>query len=458
MYSLHLIFSCCLFLLISTCYVCSRYASIFHPLTYYLVFHGLVFVVRPCIQYTFDFNSIYLLYGFHPTFYTKHVALLITNIGLICFTLAVLSTGNATMRFVSYDRGVAGGADRGGRQLILVALACAPIIISSIRLTMMTFTDYTTTQLNSSTIEGRTLFTEGSNGYMFDANVMLGSIGVLIAWAYRFSILSLIPFGAFCAFRMGVGGARWTFIMSSASLMLAYLYDRREKWPPLKFYLYGVLLLFIFSEIGSYRHVVLDLVWQAPAGYNDTKDDSYSSRKGFFDDMDFGNLEFLEYLVTAIPEKTGTYDYFVNNLEIFTAWIPRNLWPNKPAGPPIEFFDLWDYGFPIGMTESVVGRGWMDLGVVGVVIWCSMGGAAWGFYYKWFAQSRQTRFEVATYAMMLPLSEAWFRDGALLTMVKFPLFWILPIILWLAVSKVWGVSGRQSRTAPVRQNGALSNT
>jgi hypothetical protein len=450
MYSLHLIFSCCLFFLIVICYVRSRYASIFHPITYYLAFHGLVFVVRPCFQYVFDYDSIYILYGFHPTLYTKHLTLLITNIGLICFTAAALSTGNATMRFISSDRGVAGSADRGGRQLILVALVCAPIIIASIRVVMTTFTDYGADELWTSNGEGRTLLTQGTSGYMLDANVMLGTIGVLIAWVYRFKVLSFIPFGTFCVFRMAAGGGRWTFIMASTSLMLIYLYDRRKKWPLLKFSLYGVLLLFIFYQIGSYRRVVLDLIWQAPPGYNDPQVNSYSSRKGFFDDMDFGNLEYLEYVVMAVPEMTGTYDYFVNNLEIFTAWIPRNLWPNKPAGPPIEFYDLWDYGSPIGMTQSIVGRGWADLGVVGVAIWCSLGGAAWGFYYKWFAQSQQTRFEVATYAMMLPLSVQWFRDGVLITIVKFPLFWILPIALWLLVSKIWRVPARQSRAFSVQ--------
>ena len=450
MYSLHLMFSCCLFIIIAICYAYSRYASIFHPLTYYLVFHGLVFVVRPCFQYAFDYDSIYVLYGFHPTLYTKHLTLLITNIGLLCFTGAVLSTGNVTMSFVSTDRGISGAADRGGRQLILVAVACAPIIILSMRVVMTTFTDYGASELFTSNGEGRTLLTQGTSGYMLDANVMLGTIGVLIAWAYRFKVLSFIPFGAFCAFRMTAGGARWTFIMASASLMLIYLYDKRRKWPILKFSLYGVLLLFIFYQIGSYRRVVLDLVWQAPPGYNDSQVDNYISRKGFFDDMDFGNLEYLEYVVMAVPEMTGTYDYFVNNLEIFTAWIPRNLWPNKPAGPPIEFYDLWDYGSPIGMTQSIVGRGWADLGVVGVAIWCSLGGAAWGFYYKWFAQSQQTRFEVATYAMMLPLSVQWFRDGVLITIVKFPLFWILPIVLWLLVSKIWRVPARQSRAFSVQ--------
>ncbi len=450
MYSLHLMFSCCLFIIIAICYAYSRYASIFHPLTYYLVFHGLVFVVRPCFQYAFDYDSIYVLYGFHPTLYTKHLTLLITNIGLLCFTGAVLSTGNVTMSFVSTDRGISGAADRGGRQLILVAVACAPIIILSMRVVMTTFTDYGASELFTSNGEGRTLLTQGTSGYMLDANVMLGTIGVLIAWAYRFKVLSFIPFGAFCAFRMTAGGARWTFIMASASLMLIYLYDKRRKWPILKFSLYGVLLLFIFYQIGSYRRVVLDLVWQAPPGYNDSQVDNYISRKGFFDDMDFGNLEYLEYVVMAVPEMTGTYDYFVNNLEIFTAWIPRNLWPNKPAGPPIEFYDLWDYGSPIGMTQSIVGRGWADLGVVGVAIWCSLGGAAWGLYYKWFAQSQQTRFEVATYAMMLPLSVQWFRDGVLITIVKFPLFWILPIVLWLLVSKIWRVPARQSRAFSVQ--------
>jgi hypothetical protein len=319
--------------------------------------------------------------------------------------------------------------------LLLVAAVCGPLIIASIRVEMMTFTDYGVLEIMTTDQNGVTLLANGTSGYLLDANVMLGTLGVLVAWVYRFKIFSLIPFIAFAVFRMAAGGGRWTFIMASASLMLVYIYDNRRKWPLLRFSLYGILLMYIFSQIGDYRHVVLDLLYQN-SSKTDQEIDRELPRKHYFDQMDFANLEYLEYVVTVVPELTGTYDYFLNNLEIFTAPIPRTMWPSKPAGAPIVLYNLFDYGRPIGMSQTIVGQGWTDLGVIGVVIWCTLGGIAWGYYYRWFTQSSQTRFGVATYAMMLPLSVQWFRDGGLITIIKFPLFWVLPIVLWLIVSKL----------------------
>ena len=164
--------------------------------------------------------------------------------------------------------------------------------------------------------------------------------------------------------------------------------------------------------------------------------------------MDFANLEYLEYVVTVVPDETKTYDYFLTNLELFTAPIPRQLWPGKPIGPPIVLYNLFDYGFPIGMTWSVVGEGWQDLGIVGVVIWCMLGGAAWGYFYRWFARSEQTRIQVAIYAITLPLSVAWYRDGILLTIVKFPFYFLVPIILWALMCKFWPIEGRKKVARP----------
>ena len=41
--------------------------SLFHPLTFYLAFHAVVFVFRPILSYLLGFEQIYLAYQFTPS-------------------------------------------------------------------------------------------------------------------------------------------------------------------------------------------------------------------------------------------------------------------------------------------------------------------------------------------------------------------------------------------------------
>ena len=151
---------------------------------------------------------------------------------------------------------------------------------------------------------------------------------------------------------------------------------------------------------------------------------------GYFDNLDYANLEFLQYLIAYIPKQTGNYTYFSQALQVFTEPIPRMWWPGKPIGAPIKFFNLFDYGFPIGITFSLPGDGWQSLGYAGVAIYCFLAGLLLGWLYYKFAKSQKTIFQVCAYVVCLPLVIQWARDGILLSLFKFALFPILPILLW----------------------------
>ena len=262
MYELHLVLSAVFFIAIVASLAYGGYLSIFHPLTYYLMFHGLVFVVRPFFLYYLDFDTVYSLYLFHPDNYHKHLALLLANIGLISFTMGCLATGNTEMRFSSSRLCVSQEVYRGGLQLIIAAMLCAPLTIMSMNLRLsqdMTFTtiaDYMS--FDEST--GRSI-NLSANGYVTDADAMFGAFAVLFAWVYRFKLLSLIPFFLFVFYRMYLGEGRWAFIMTSASLVLLYVYDKKKLFPAFKFVIYGMIFLFIFSKIGEYRGFVHDVLF-----------------------------------------------------------------------------------------------------------------------------------------------------------------------------------------------------
>ena len=46
-------------------------ASVFHPATFYLLFHGVVFVVRPLFAWYYQFDNLYQSIGFTPSPWNK---------------------------------------------------------------------------------------------------------------------------------------------------------------------------------------------------------------------------------------------------------------------------------------------------------------------------------------------------------------------------------------------------
>ncbi|MGB9187110.1 MAG: hypothetical protein WCB34_03840 [Methylovirgula sp.] len=449
MYETSLILSAILFGLICLFYINTGLASIFHPVTYYLAFHGIVFVLRPFFQYYGDYQSIYEVYKFVPTDAVKLTTLLIANIGLICFVASALYVGRRPMRFAPEATLAYQATERrGGKQLLLTLAICSPLIALSFHYALQA-TPYEDSPLASMIRDQTTNYTifTSNTGYILAADTMMLSLSVLIAWAFRFRLISLIPLAGFVAIETYIGFGRWAFVMTLASFGLLYLYDKRRRWVTLRFVVLAALVLVVFSALGTSRTAIHDWVTgQQTEGAEGAFDDP--DRKGYFDQMDFANLEFLEYIVSIVPDKTRTYDYFLKNLELFTAPVPRILWPGKPIGPPIQLYNINDYGYPIGITWTLVGEGWQDCGYLGVIIWCCFGGALWGLLYRWFVNSKQTRTQIAVYCVLLPISIQWFRDGILITLVKFPFFPLLAILIWHAICQI-GPLGRKLITGQV---------
>lgn len=446
MYEAYLIFGLCLWVLISLMYLRTKWASAFHPVTYYLAFHGIVFVVRPFFQYNYSYHSVYDLYGFYPDEETKGITLLIANLGLISFCLGAYLTGRLSVRF--WDDRRLRLQDRALIPLLSALLLAAPIIIYSTRYAIsINFGSEDLRRLVRDTTTFHTIYTETS-AYVVDANLMLGAFGVAIAWSSRFRPLAFIPFLSFLALRLTVGWSRYTFILTTLSLALLFLFESRRKWLAPWMLLGGLLLLGTFNALSAQRSLIADWI----KGVDTQMPEFASQREGFFDKLDFANLEFVEYLVSVIPEQTGTFNYFTDVLEIFTAPVPRVFWSEKPVGPPIQLYNINDYGFPVGITLTLVGEGWQGLGYAGVLFWCGFGGVLWGGVYRWFVRHRNSTFSVLYYCLLLPLCIQWYRDGLLLNLVKFPLFFLLPVAIAQSVA---GLRSRQAHPMIVVSSGRV---
>lgn len=426
----------------------------FHPLTLYLAFHGLVFVIRPIFAYIGDYRGIYILYQFTPSISDKTTVILASTLGMIAFAFFSLQTGNVPMLF-KHDRFALAERTRLTPSALWAMAVCGAIGAYSLAVSW---------QRSSAGIEDMardaatgTAINTSTNGYLMEAQLMLATCCVLVVWLFRFRLISFLPLLGFIIFRAGTGG-RGPFITAAVSLALIYLYEHRRRFPGLVAMLVAPVLFALFVLVGADRG---ETVRSYLSGTAQVAVETEGLAKRTFEGMDFGNMEYFEFLVYAVPQRTGTYEYFASNLIIFTEPIPRVLWPEKPVGSPVQFFKLFDYGFPIGMTRSLPGEGWTQLGWLGVMIWCGLWGALLGSVYRRFATGPQSGFAVMFYFSFIPIFIIAYRDGMLSTILRQGSFFMAPLLLWRLIIGYLGIPlaqdmrARAAREARARTLGAL---
>lgn len=404
--------------------------SVFHPLTFYLLFHGFIFVFRPIVAYLNDFRFIYTLYRFTPSYDDKLTVILASNIGMLAFAFFSLQTGHAPMRF---KQDVFAVAER--NRLVPAAMwaltVCVPIgLVSLFWRYGRVANDLSDMVMDRGT---GTFVNTNANGYLAEAQLMLATACAMLGWLFRFRLIALLPLIGFIVFRAGTGG-RGPFVTAAVCLGLLWLYEHRRRLPTFRAIAGGVLLLALFVAVGQDRGRAI----RVALGDDNTVVGRGEQQK-FLEGMDFGNLEYFEYLVYAVPQRTGSYEYFANNLMLFTEPVPRVLWPEKPVGSPVKFFELFDYGYPIGMTRSLPGEGWTQFGWLGVIIWCGLWGLCFGALYRRFIDTGQNTFWVMAYMTFIAMLVVVYRDGTVITIMRQGIFYFFPIFLWWVIANLFNV-------------------
>lgn len=414
-------------------------ASAFHPASFYFLFHGVLFMLRPILARVQHFEALYRIYDFTPTPADKLTVLLGADLALVTFVLVCVRVGRQPLvRAAGTTRRAA--LPRLTLSLWLMAAACLPLAIASLAAGWQTRVTGSSMVLQAGT--GLAINTTG-NGYFSDAVLMIGPITVLLAWAMRFRALAFVPLAMFVLVKAGTGG-RWPFIMALLSAGLWWMFEHRHRWPPARVVLLAVPLVALFTIVGQDRGASVRALFAGEALV--AAPDLFRERP--LESMDFANMEFFEYLAHVVPAKTGTYGWFLDNLQVVTEPVPRVLWPGKPVGAPVQLFALWDYGTPIGMTYSLPGNGWMQAGWLGIVLWTALFAWAYGHGYALFVRSDQSRFKVAIYMILLPVSLQVFRDGVLLSALRTSFFPLVPVLAWRLFARFDGTLTGRAAAAP----------
>ena len=429
MYDFLLLASCLLF--VGTCltYVRQPAASLFHPVTIYLGFHGFIFVIRPLFARFYDFDLVYRVYDFQPSMADKITVILGANLAMLVFTFVGLRAASlprlTTARAPDFER----LRERLAGPILLAATLLAPLAIASqISGWSRRMDPYATMTRDAGT---GIMVNVNSNGWFADSALILAPLAVFAVWLLRYRALGWAVFALASVLMLGSGG-RGSFIFAAAAISIVFLLERERRWFDLRIAALGVLALLTFNA------VVLDR-GEAVRGLFGGSDGHVSSSTYDLDPlehMDFANLEYFEFIVYAVPQRTGSWDYFAHNLQIFTEPVPRALWADKPIGSPVKFFELWDYGTPIGMTISLPGAGWMSLGYLGIAIYAGFFALLYGWVYTRLLVQSGTATAALTYALLAATSIVVFRDGLLLTLLRQLPFYFGPFLLVLLFARL----------------------
>lgn len=433
MYLVVLIASLMIFCGVTAVYLRSGYFSVFHPFTLYLLFHGVVFVIRPMLSVWLEYEILYRAFRFTPTLSDKITVIVAANLGFLAFGFFCFRQGNVPMRFKQDAQGM-DERRRLGRYFPWVFAVCFPLGMWSLLTLYGQAANYEVAADMGRDAATGVMFNTNTNGYFVEAQLMLATLGAISAWLFRFRLVAIAPLLLFVVLRAGTGG-RGPFVTALVSTALLYLYERRQRFPDLKALTLASALVISFVGIGSDRGQSLRAVFGAETDIR--LSGTYNLKFG--EGMDLANLEFFEYIVYVVPQRSQTYGYFNDVLQVFTEPIPRVLWKNKPFGAPFERISLFDYGNPNGMTRSLPGNGWYAFGWLGVVIWCGLCGYLLGLIYRRFVESDQSTFKIAAYLMFLPILIVAYRDGQIVTVFRQGIFFFTPIVLWMLVARYFRV-------------------
>jgi len=417
-----------LWLIVAGIFVASRQASIFHPVTAYLGFHGLVFVLRPILVYTYDFDTNFNYMQLWPTSEVFVRTLAVTSVAMIAFVASCLVAGRSQLVFASPTPPEFTALER--RSLLIATLLLLPAMAYSVYATR--------NGVAGERINGIYIMTN-STGYVNEAQDFI--MPLLCTWMVvnRFHWLYLLPSVIYLGYRTWYGWSRWTILLFFLLLVLSYCWYHRRKWIPLWSIVAVIPILLLFNLIGHNRDMLKSLLvgeethvaeFEAGMSANDKV-------KSQFDTQDFANFDFLTYIVWVVPEKTETYSFGLQYLQLFTEPIPRILWKGKPVGAPVQTINIAGYCNFTGLTFSLAGDGWISGGWLGLIITLSTVGWLLGRAHRSFWRNITNSKGCLLYLVGVAMVPQWYRDGGI-SIAKFLLFNITPILIWMGINWLLG--------------------
>ena len=418
----------CLWLVISWLYFVRLKMPFYHPVSVYLAYHLLGFVLRPFYIYKNGGSELWFRIGILPDGWDLIYSGLISSLALISFALIPLIVRGNFKEYrvippfkleVSNERiffavvifffalGVYGTYKAYGGAGFSSVYAYEVDIIAS---------------------GGQAL--KGVSGYSTAlAEFIPVTLVILMLVKGPRSLLFVSLLIMFIAIRMWIGSQRLSFVVVLLALAVYLVILSRRRFPPIKFIVVGLLFLTIFDFIGSDRLAFRKIAAGeegAAALY-----EVYQANRGEEGLLsDFKEFDVTTVIYSIVPSKTG-FNYGSQYLRLFVWPIPRQIWPDKPIFT--DRIDLNSYGNFWALTWSSHGDYYSNLGIPSLVILMALVSILLQLLYRNAVHANKA-VHVISYFIVLMYMKTIFRDGGV-TVFYFLIFSFIPASAVLLLCK-----------------------
>jgi len=354
--------------------------TLFAPAALHLVFHVVVFCLRPTLVQLLGLHATWEAILPTPEPGPLRTALWVSSAGLVAFTVACLVTGRRTP---PDDFGPA-ELDAGDERAIFVTAAIAAVPgLTGIALG---------------------LTTSPHSGYAIDLQVMLLPATLLVALATGWRWWSLLPFLAAAAARTWTGGGASAVFTAGFALLLAWLWTHRRRQPSAVFLLAaGAIGLAALLGLDPRTAVAEWIVGREAPGAAGPATPGLTAR---LDRPGWAHFETLAGIVAVVPEKTGEFTHGRQHLAPLRAVVSD---PRTASEPVIE---LGRHGRFRGLPVALVSDGWMSGGWAGVALTLGLAGALLGLASGLFARRHDDPATACFFFSVLALAPACIAAGS----------------------------------------------
>ena len=183
--------------------------TIFHPSSIYLMFHTIVFCIRPTFVKYGHFDFVWNYMKLTPSDELMRETLWVSTAALLIFTIAFSLATNAK-----------GSTDMPER------LRITPHMRKAFIYTVVIFLPLALYSIFGAEVKGERVglvfIMTGTSGYLNDAQQVLIPISLLTIVLFRWKWWTFLPLIFFIYFRAQQGWARWTMILPILAVMMFY--------------------------------------------------------------------------------------------------------------------------------------------------------------------------------------------------------------------------------------------
>lgn len=314
-------------------------------------------------------------------------------IGYICFVLGSYSGRKKKKAFIICDN--LSNSDKCIKYRCQISLYATVVFLASIALGLLYYRMQGKGFMYMLTLGqmGNEIEITKSTSFLFLSCFIRSAIpGLLMLVAFSEFNKAVLILATLATIMITVTTGSRNLTISAALAVIVYLYISNNKRPRLRTSIFAIVILYIFvGFVGIYRGVMLS---------GGTIDLSAISLQSLLDAFMYNVEIFFPFynLVETVPQKAG-FNYGLGFLNVFIQFIPRAIWPGKPATLGTSALSAV-YGSSMGgAAYPNIGSFYYEFGVPGVIFLMYQFGYRTQKYY-WRGTTSKEKFRQIQFAIM----------------------------------------------------------